>query len=100
MKQYIKTYFITFLISAFCIVFPWALALFGILTEMAVLEFYAIAFAVIALAITIIYVIRKVKALKPRLLIILLNPAIYYIIAVIIILIMLASESWSGFDLT
>lgn len=99
MKHYLKIYFITALSSVLCIVFPWGLAHFEVLTKWDVLECYSIVAAIIALVLAIIYVILKVKSWKARLPIILFNPAIYYIIFWIWIAIGFSREGfhpWEG----
>ncbi|MBQ9767270.1 MAG: hypothetical protein IJW37_04145 [Lachnospiraceae bacterium] len=63
---------------------------------MDVMERYSILAGIVALVCTVIYVLRQVKAWKPRLLIILLNPAIYYIIAVICFGIRFSLGPWAA----
>lgn len=92
MKNYLKIYFITALSSVLCVVFLWGLDDFGVLSTSDVVECSIVA-AIVALVFAIIYVIRKVKSWKARLLIILFNPVIYYIIFWIWFLIAFSREA-------
>lgn len=97
MKHYLKVYFITVLCSGLCIAFPWLLAQTSLTSELDVLEWQGILSGLIALVFSCFYILRKIKNWKPRVLLILANPAIYYIIVLVYIGISFASESWQGF---
>jgi len=96
MKQYVKVYGVTVLCSVLFILVPWALAAFGLTSEMDVLEWQGILFALLGLVVSVIYVLRKVKEWKPRLAILLLNPAIYYIIVLMYIGITFTYGPWTA----
>ncbi len=97
MKQYLKVYFITALCSVVCIAFPWLLAQTSLTSNIDVLEWQGILSGLIALVFSCIYILRKIKTGKPRVLLIWANPAIYYIIVLVCIRIIFSSESWQGF---
>lgn len=80
MKQYLKVWGVTVLCSILCIVFPWGLAVLGVTSKIDVLEWQGILSAFFGLLSSVIYVVRKIKIWKVRLVIILLNPTIYYIV--------------------
>ncbi|MBR6536292.1 MAG: hypothetical protein IKT67_03755 [Lachnospiraceae bacterium] len=95
MKEYLKVYGVTVLVSAVIVLVPWVLDWLGIATGIDVLEWQGILFGVFALIFSVIYVLRKVKTWKPRVLLILLNPAIYYIIVLMYIGITFTYGPWT-----
>lgn len=100
MQRYLKVYGVTVLVSILCIFFPWLLEILGATNGIDVLEWQGILAGIVGLVLSAVYVLRKVKKWKPRLVILLLNPAIYYIIVLVYIGISIASEPWHGFNLT
>lgn len=97
MKSYVKVYLITVLFSGICIGFPWLLELFDITNEIEIFEWQGILSGLIALLFSCIYILRKTKGWKQRVLLILTNPAIYYVVVLVYIGISFSSESWQGF---
>ena len=94
MKRYLKIYGVTILVSAVIVLVPWVLDWLGVTTGIDVLEWQGILFGILALIFSVVYVLRKVKTWKPRLLILLLNPTIYYIGALIYIGLMFTMGPW------
>ena len=99
MKNCIKIYFHTVVLSSIFIILPWIMAYLNFFSKLNVLEWYGNLFAVIALFISIIYVFWRVKKPVIRFIIIILNPALLYIIAMIFIRIIFSLETWDGFHL-
>lgn len=79
MKEYLKVYGVTVIVSAVIVLVPWAFEWLGITTGIDVLEWQGILFGIFALVFSVIYVLKNVKTWKLRLLLLLLNPSIYYI---------------------
>ncbi len=97
MRKYWKIYLVTVIIAAVSILLPWGLQNLGITNSIDILEWQGILLCLVALVFTVLLVFRKVKEWKARIVILLLNPALYYIIVVACIGIMLASGEWHGF---
>lgn len=97
-KDYVKIYLLTFIISAVLIALPWVLEILGVFAALDVLEWIGICFALVALVVSIVIVFRLVKELKFRILLILLNPSIAYTAVLIFIGLSIASEDWNGFN--
>lgn len=96
MKQYLKVWGVTVLCSFLFIMLSWGLAGLGITSEIDVLEWQGILSALFGLLISVIYVVRKVKIWKVRLVIILLNPTIYYIIVLMYIGLTFTYGPWTA----
>ena len=96
MKEYLKVYGVTVLVSAVIVLVPWVFDWLGITTGIDVLEWQGILFCVFALIFSVIYVLRKVKTWKPRVLLILLNPTIYYIAVLIYIGLTFTLGPWNA----
>ena len=96
MKEYLKVYGVTVLGTVLLLLIPWGLEWLGITTGIDVLEWQGILFGIFALVFSVIYVFQKVKTWKPRLLILLLNPAIYYIIVLIYIGLTFTLGPWNA----
>lgn len=99
MKDVIKLYLHTVILSTVFIIFPWFMAYLNFFNELKTLEWYGSLFAAIALFISIICVFRNVKKTAIRFIMILLNPAMLYIVEMMIIRIMFSLETWNGFNL-
>ena len=99
MKLYLKVYGVTVLCTFLCILFPWVMAELGVTNGIDVLQYYSLVAGLVGIVLSVIYVLRKVKTWRPRLIILLLNPAIYYIIVVICFGILISKEPWHGFNL-
>lgn len=98
MKPYFKVYLITLLFSGVCIGLPWLLKIIDVTNGIDLLEWQGILSGLIALVLSAVYVLGKVKEWRPRVLIIIANPAIYYCIILMYIGIRIASEDWNGFN--
>ena len=96
MKQYLKVYGVTVICSALFILTAWGLEFLGVFNGIDVLEWQGILFALLGLVVSVIYVLRKVKTWKPRLVILLLNPAIYYIFVLMYIGITFTYGPWTA----
>lgn len=93
MKKYIKTYLLITICSIMVAVLPWVLTCFDVLSKLSVLESYGIIFAIIALIAAWIGLSKLVQEAKPRVIMFLCNPVIYYLIVLIAIVVMFAMES-------
>ncbi len=96
MKEYLKVYGVTVLGTVLLLLVPWGLEWLGITTGIDVLEWQGILFGIFALVFSVIYVLRKVNAWKPRVVILLLNPAIYYIVVLIYIGLTFTLGPWNA----
>ena len=96
MKQYLKVWGVTVLCSFLFIMLPWGMAGLGITSEIDVLEWQGILSALFGLLISVIYVVRKVKIWKVRMVIILLNPTIYYVIVLMYIGLTFTYGPWTA----
>lgn len=96
MKQYLKVWGITVLCSLLFIMFPWVLATVGVTNGVDVFNWQGGLAALFGLLISVIYVVRKVKIWKARLIIILLNPTIYYIIVLMYIGLTFTYGPWTA----
>lgn len=99
MKRYGRVYLLASLGAGLAALFPWGLAQFGIVTEAAALECLSPLFAAAGLLLSSCYVIRQVENKRYRRRILLLNPVLYYLAGLILLHILLALETWHGFDL-
>ena len=96
LKQYIKIYFITSLISVLFAAILWFLPI----TAEKIFEIYSIPFTILILVGVWIGLSKCIEKIKPKIIIFLLNPVLYYLIALITINILFRIEALdsSGFS--
>ncbi len=94
MKNCMKIYLHTLIISIVFILFPWILTWFDFLSKLKVLEWYGSIFAAVAFILSLVYIFRQVKNTKSKCVLILLNPAFMYLIVMIILRILFFLEAW------
>lgn len=80
----LKTYFLSFFLSLLCILIPWMLAAFGIVSEVDVLSRYAFLSILISMILSGVIVLRSTREWRARLLMLILNPAILYLVLLLL----------------
>lgn len=96
MKKYIVVYLGSAFVSALCLILPWILNYFDVISHYVDKHFWIT--SVIALVVSGIIVLRYIEKPLPRVILLLLNPAIGYAAFWLYVYISISSTPWNGFD--
>lgn len=97
MKKYIGIYLQAAAIGGLCAALPWILAYVHIIAFYDALDTWAIPSAIVALGASLAYLWHRVPDMKPRWIMLALNPAVFYAAFLVWFAIESMRTPWNGF---